>query len=214
MKYLLLVLLTCCTFLHAQDPLRFESEVLSIQQRYDSIWDATRETVVFTGSSSIRLWENLADVFPGHQIVNSGFGGSHASDLLHFSKELILDFNPKKVFIYEGDNDIFSKKKPKQILSTLQEIVTRIRKENGNAQIVLIGAKPSISRWNLKRKYKRLNRKMEKLCKQHSWMRYANVWDIMISGRKPKQDIFIGDALHMNSKGYDLWYTVINNFIK
>lgn len=213
MRNIFLLLLSICTLGHAQDPLRFKDEVMDIQKKYDSIWDASKETIVFTGSSSVRLWKNLEDVFPGHQIVNSGFGGSQAIDLLAYSEELILRFNPKKVFIYEGDNDIYAKKKPKEIIATTQEIIHRIKQKNSRAQIVLIGAKPSIARWDFKRKYRRLNRKIKKLCQRDSSLQYANVWDAMVDGRKLRTDIFIEDGLHMNTKGYELWYSVVNDFI-
>lgn len=104
---------------HAQGPNRFDSEVEAILKKYDTLWDASRETVVFTGSSSIRIWTDLQTRFPEHQIVNSGFGGSQASDLLTFVEELILKYHPKKVFIYEGDNDISARKSPNTIIGTM-----------------------------------------------------------------------------------------------
>ncbi len=96
---------------------RFQEEVLAIQEKYETLWDSTKETIVFTGSSSIRTWKNLQEIFPEYQIVNSGFGGSQATDLLAYTDELILQYNPKKVFIYEGDNDLNDHKKPKKIIS-------------------------------------------------------------------------------------------------
>jgi len=197
----------------SQDPSRFQGEVDAIQKKYDSLWDASRETVVFTGSSSIRIWRDLEKSFPDHQIVNSGFGGSQATDLLAYSDQLILRFNPKKVFIYEGDNDISAKKNPKEIIVTTEAIISRIREKNRNMKIVLIAAKPSIARWNLKQKYKRLNRKFRKLSKKDPLIDFADVWQPMLERRKVKQDIFIEDGLHMNERGYELWYEVIKNYM-
>ena len=83
---------------------------MEIVKRNDSLWDSSRETIVFTGSSSIRFWEDLQERFPENQVLNAGFGGSQASDLLYHLNDLVLRYKPKKVFVYEGDNDIFSKK--------------------------------------------------------------------------------------------------------
>ena len=82
-----IAILTFCTFLlstasFAQTENVFTNEVKDITVKYDSIWDSSKETIVFTGSSSVRLWRKLEQEFPNHQIVNSGFGGSQASDLL------------------------------------------------------------------------------------------------------------------------------------
>lgn len=199
---------------NAQDPLRFKEEVAAIQKKYDTLWDSSKETVVFTGSSSVRTWEDLQDVFPEYQIVNSGFGGSQASDLLAYIDELVVNYRPKKVFIYEGDNDISFNKKPRVIIFDTKQIIKKIREANANTRIVLIAAKPSLARWHLKGAYKRLNRKFERLCKKDESMEYANVWDTMLNGRKVKEDIFISDGLHMNAKGYELWYEVIKNYMK
>lgn len=191
----------------------FQEEVDKITKRNDSLWDSSRETIVFTGSSSIRFWKDVQERFPKEQILNSGFGGSQTSDLLYHLENLVLRYNPKKVFIYEGDNDIFAKKRPKQVIETTKTIVQRIKKENPNTSIILISAKPSIARWRLRGKYKRLNRRLKKLTLTDINLSYANVWDIMLNGRKVREDIFIEDDLHMNEIGYELWYQEIKKHI-
>lgn len=191
----------------------FTNEVKDITAKYDSIWDSSKETIVFTGSSSIRLWRKLQDEFPEHQIINSGFGGSQASDLLLFIDELILSYNPKKVFIYEGDNDLWAKKSPTDVLSTTTEIIRRIKAKNDATQVILISAKPSISRWKIRHKYKRLNRKMNRFAKNDPTLFYVDVWKPMLDKRKLKTDIFIEDGLHMNQKGYDIWYEAMKDLV-
>ncbi|UCD59785.1 MAG: G-D-S-L family lipolytic protein [Flavobacteriaceae bacterium] len=198
----------------AQDASRFQQEIMEIQEKYDSLWDNTKETIVFTGSSSIRLWKDLQETYPKYQIVNSGFGGSEASDLLTYTQELILQYNPKKVFIYEGDNDINANKKPKDIISVFKEIILKIKNSNPETWIVIISAKPSLTRWHLKGKYKSLNRRFNRLCKKEQYVNYANIWNIMLDRKKLRQDIFIEDGLHMNAKGYELWDQIISNYIQ
>lgn len=199
---------------HAQDPVRFKEQVEEIHEKYNTLLDPSKETIVFTGSSSIRIWHDLQNRFPEHQIVNSGFGGSHASDLLFYLDDLILRYKPKKVFIYEGDNDIKAKKKPNGIIETTQQIIDGIRKNDPSTEIVLIAAKPSIARWKLKRKYKRLNRKFKKLAQEDGLLEYADVWKPMLDSRKVKQDIFIEDGLHMNAKGYEIWFGVMKEYLQ
>lgn len=214
MKPLFLIFLCVTLPGWAQDPSRFANQVSEIQQKYDTLLDTSKETIVFTGSSSVRMWKSLDSMFPEHQIVNSGFGGSQASDLLVYSEELITDFNPKKVFIYEGDNDVNAKKKSREIIKTFEDIIAKVKAQDDQTEIVIIAAKPSISRWKLKRKYKRLNRKLERLAKKNDLLEFADVWTPMLDGRTVKQDIFIEDGLHMNAKGYALWYDVIKPYMK
>ncbi|WP_394749826.1 GDSL-type esterase/lipase family protein [Spongiimicrobium salis] len=212
MKYAVFLFLFFTTCIYAQG---FKDEVLAIQKKYDTILDRSKETIVFTGSSSVRLWRSLESDFPNHQIVNSGFGGSQAYDLLQYTQELILQYHPKKVFIYEGDNDVFSRKKTKEIIATTQEIIKKIKAQDQNTEIVLISAKPSLARWKLRRRYRRLNRAFKALSETDEHITFANVWNVMLKGkgRRVRKDIFVSDGLHMNPKGYALWYDVIRQFM-
>lgn len=191
----------------------FQEEVDGIVQRNDSIWNPKKETIVFTGSSSIRFWTDVQKRFPKQHILNAGFGGSQAIDLLYHLDKLVLNYKPKKVFIYEGDNDIFSKKKSKEIIATTTEIIEKIKIINPKTIVVLISAKPSISRWKLRGKYKRLNRKFKKLSETDTTILYADVWNIMLKGRKVRKDIFVSDGLHMNGTGYELWYQALKSYV-
>lgn len=200
-------------FAFGQQANPFSQEVEALSKKYDTLWDSSRESIVFTGSSSIRLWKKLKESFPEHQILNTGFGGSQAVDLLYHLEPLVLRFKPKKVFIYEGDNDIWSKKKSKEIITTTEKIIEEIHKKNANTNIVLVAAKPSLSRWKLRRKYQRLNREFQKLSENNPRLSYVDVWSPMLDGRKPKTDIFIEDGLHMNQKGYDIWYQTLKDLV-
>ncbi|MDC6367458.1 MULTISPECIES: SGNH/GDSL hydrolase family protein [Flavobacteriaceae] len=212
MKYFFALLFVVST-LSAQEKNIFAEEVKEVQNRVSDNWDESQETIVFTGSSSIRMWEDLQERFPDQQILNTGFGGSLSWDLELYLHELILDYNPSKVFIYEGDNDISLKRRPRAIIKTFINILEYLQTKRPNMEIVLISAKPSISRWHLKRKYMRFNKKLEQLASTLPHVQFVDVWNIMLNKRKLKKDLFIEDGLHMNVKGYDLWYAVLKEHV-
>jgi len=196
----------------AQDPTRFESQVKEIIEKYPA--EDYQQSAVFTGSSSIRMWADLASDFPNHKVVNAGFGGSQAVDLLHYVDELVLAYRPKYVFIYEGDNDISAGKSTEVIMETLNLIVTAIKLELPETEVILIGAKPSISRWDMADKYKNLNTEMQKYSAVTQGVQYADVWTGMLGrNKKPLPDIFVADNLHMNRKGYEIWAKEIGKFL-
>ncbi|MEJ2583811.1 MAG: SGNH/GDSL hydrolase family protein [Robiginitalea sp.] len=200
--------------LMAQDPLRFEEEVSLLKKRNDSLWDPGKPTLVFTGSSSVRMWEDLQERFPGKQILNTGFGGSQASDLLYYLDALILNYRPRQVFIYEGDNDLAEGKRPGQVLGTLKELKEKVNHAYPGIPIVLISAKPSISRWNLRGKYRRFNRRLMRWARRTPGLYFADVWNPMLTNRKLDESLFVADGLHMNSSGYDIWERVLYPFIE
>ncbi len=214
MKGFLFAFFCYISLVQAQEHKRFDEEVASIQKKYDTLWNASKETIVFTGSSSVRIWKDLQNRFSKYQIVNSGFGGSKTSDLLAYADELILKYKPKKVFIYEGDNDIADRIKLKEITNNLISLINTIKSQNSFTQIILISAKPCIARWNLKRKYKQLNRRLKKICENDTRMQFADVWHPMLTNKKPNHDIFLSDGLHMNAKGYAIWYDVLKVFVE
>ncbi len=203
-----------CQGLQAQDPLRFEEEVALLKKKTDSLWDPGRPALLFTGSSSIRMWGDLPERFPDKQILNTGFGGSQASDLLFYLNPLVLEYRPEQVFIYEGDNDLAEGKRPGQVLRTLKELRERIRQNLPGVPVVLISTKPSISRWHLRRKYRRLNRRLLRWSRRNPDLHYADVWTPMLIERKLNDSLFIEDGLHMNAAGYDIWEQVLSPIVE
>ena len=215
-KKLFFLFLATLTLCKAQDGAQanpfFKKEVTTIQEKYN-VLDGASPTIVFTGSSSIRLWKDLEERFPDHNILNTGFGGSQTSDLLGYVNELVLQYKPTKVFIYEGDNDISTKKRKREILGDMNKIITAIKAKLPNTEIILISPKPSISRWHWRGRYKRLNRKLAALAQETDNLSFVDVWYPMLNGRKLRKELFIEDGLHMNNLGYDIWYQAIKGYM-
>lgn len=194
------------------DPQRFAPEMAKIKAKQ---FDNQKDRIVFTGSSSVRFWLNLSEYYPKHQIINTGFGGSQMSDLLYYLDDAVLRFVPNKVFIYEGDNDIFAKQSISTIMKNTKSVVQKIEKQYPNCEVILISAKPSIARWNLKTEYEALNVAFKDYAAKKKNRSFANVWDIMLDEEgEVLKDIFIQDGLHMNKEGYALWDKIIHPFMK
>lgn len=210
---LLTLILGSGSFLFAQE-VPFQNEVKSLTERIDQGgWKPN--SFLFTGSSTVRLWKNLQEEFPEIPIVNTGFGGSQASDLLIHLDELVIRYSPEKVFIYEGDNDINDGKEVAQIMEDIDQLITRIHQKLPETNIVLISAKPSPSRWQLKTSYTVLNDLMRQYATTHDQVNFMNVWNVMLdkTGR-PISEIFTADSLHMNKKGYAIWNKSVIPFMK
>lgn len=210
----LLLPLYCVGVLAAQDPTRFQSQVdelLSVEHSFGP----DKELVVFAGSSSIAMWEDMQLQFPEYNVVNHGFGGSHFSDLIHYYEELILRPAPDIVFIYEGDNDIAHGKLPSSIVAQADGLLRRIRKDLPRARVILISPKPSLARWDKQESYLELNGRLERYCQQQEAVEFADVWTAMLDDDGVVlKDIFIEDDLHLNSKGYSIWTGVIRDFLQ
>ena len=196
----------------AQDPSGFAEEVEQII--LNTKGKELSDVYLFTGSSSIRFWSTLQEDFPQINALNHGFGGSQMSDLLYYLDELVLDYTPEKIFIYEGDNDIANGKTNKEILRSAKAIVDQIKRSLANTDIYFISAKPSPSRWSFKEQYLSFNESLEAWTREKSNVHFIDVWHAMCdSNGEVKEDLFIEDALHMNEKGYQIWKSQVHPFV-
>ena len=196
------------SYVFSQETSRFQNEVLAIEKKIQQE-NPVKGGILFTGSSSIRLWKDLDSYFPETQIINTGFGGSQVMDLLVHLESLVLELDPNKIFIYEGDNDVNSGKSTVQIITTYKEVIDKIFQRLPDSHIYLISAKPSPSRWHLKEKFMDFNQVLEKISNGIPNITYLDVWKPMLDKKgDPKADLFVEDNLHMNEKGYDIWKSV------
>lgn len=206
-SFILIFLVLGSMHLKGQDPCRFEEEI-SVFNELPLLEDG--KAVVFTGSSSVRLWEGLDKDCSGIQVINTGFGGSHMSDLLYFLDQTVLRFRPAVIYIYEGDNDIFAEKNPADIMVTTKAVVNKLFALNPKIYIHFIAAKPSPSRWKFKTQYEAFNGLLKAYSEGHPQLFYVDVWNPMLDVQgRPTEDIFISDSLHMNRKGYLIWKEII-----
>ena len=212
-KFIFLVLVFLCALSSSfaqQHP--FEQEVRRLSAQLDSLgWNPG--TTVITGSSTIRMWRSLPEISGREVILNTGFGGSKAADLERYLFPLVLKFDPKRVFIYEGDNDLWADVAPEEILASLDRIVTRIQLAVPNAKIYLIGAKPSPSRWAKKDLYQSFNQQLEKYSQRKEGVSFIDTWATLTdSAGNARPELYIKDQLHLNEDGYILWNGIFKSY--
>ena len=189
-------------------PRRFESEVQAFSNQEPAVKE---DIVLFTGSSSIRIWPDIESYFPGYNLVNRGFGGSETTDLLYYFDRLILPYKPTKIFIYEGDNDLAAGKSSELILSTTDSLLKKIRRHlPGAVKVYFISPKPSVARWQLRDKYLAYSKDLRKWISRQKNVVYIDGWSSLLDAQgNVRTDVFQEDNLHLNKKGYDLWYKAI-----
>lgn len=208
-----LLLLASTTSVWAQhqpdpDPARFDEQIDQFVQ-YDSQNSFPDDAILFTGSSSIRIWKTAA-AFPGYPIINRGFGGSHISDVLHFFDEVVGTYNPRLVIFYAGDNDVASGKSAEQTLADYQYLTTRVLALNDRVEMLFIPIKPSGSRWHLWEEMSRANEMVRTLSERNPRLHYVDFATPMLGPDGiPDESLLQGDRLHLNEKGYDVWNGIL-----
>ena len=197
----------------SQDDLPFANEVKMLSEKKD--FESQEGLYLFVGSSSIRFWLTLKEDYPDYNVINRGFGGSTFEDLINFKEELIFAYQPCKVFIYEGDNDIFKGEKVDDIIFSAKSIASEIKERLPETQIYFLAAKPSVARWDKRALYKEFNYTLQSWASFEDDVHFIDVWTPMCDKTgQVMGDLFIGDNLHMNSKGYDIWKQVITPYVE
>ncbi len=210
--YFLLPLLLITDLLTAQDtnPTRWESTIQRFEEA-DQVAPVRPGVVLFVGSSSIVKWNTLAEDLPGHAVLNRGFGGSDFADLIYYADRVIYPYHPALIFVYEGDNDLAASDSPKEVLKSARKLRKLIAKNLGpDVPVVFISPKPSRARWSLKKKYEEANARLRAFTDKTGNTYFADVWNPALrADGEVMDDIFVGDDLHLNAKGYAIWAAVI-----
>jgi len=105
--------------------------------------------ILFTGSSSIRLWSTLeADMAP-LGVLNRGFGGAHMAHVVHFADRIIEPYEARAIVVYVGDNDIDAGKTPEAVAADFRALVSQVRASQPTVPIYYLTIKASRLRWAL-----------------------------------------------------------------
>ena len=171
--------------------------------------------VLFVGSSTIRMWLNIAQDFRQHPVViNRGFGGSTMADCSLFVHDLVVRYKPRLVLVYAGDNDLAEGRTPLQILESFAHFANTVRAELPNTRIAYISVKPSPSREKLMPQVRETNNVIAAYLRRLPNSEYIDVFTPMMGADgRPRAELFLGDRLHMNDEGYRLWQSVIVQYL-
>lgn len=169
-----------------------------------------QDAILFIGSSSIRLWTNAAQAFPGHKVFSRGSGGSQLADSVAFADRIVTPYRPKLVVLYAGDNDIASGKSPEQVFGDFKAFVGRIRAALPDTRIAYIAIKPCPAREKFLDRVKAANRLIQDYTAFNDRLLFVDVFTPMLTKEgRPRADLCIQDGLHPNAQGYELWASIL-----
>ncbi|MBN2807147.1 MAG: hypothetical protein JXR22_10865, partial [Prolixibacteraceae bacterium] len=142
------VVVVVCSMANAfsQEYYRFWDDVQTIK-KFDKIYKPNDNPIVFVGSSSLRLWNDVEQVFARCNVLNRGLGGTVINDIIYYADILIFDYQPRQVVIYVGENDLGDGTTPADtIFARTQKLFYIIREKLPDVPIAYISIKPSPGR--------------------------------------------------------------------
>lgn len=172
----------------------------------------TDQNVVFLGDS-ITNGYNVSEFFPDILTINSGIGGNKTTDVLNRMKDSVYIYNPSKVLLLIGINDLNSGASSKDVLDNIQKIVNGIKLNRKYTKIYIESIYPvnvdyakevnnvfkntSITNDEIKE----INKKIKSLCKEND-VTYINVYDSLVDENGNLKEIYTKEGLHLTDLGY------------
>ncbi len=196
------------------NPQRYEEAILNYEKS-DSLSFPPGNAIVCYGSSSMRGWHDSISVdLAPLTLIPRGFGGSNMNDALYYSERMILNYKPRAVLLYEGDNDIGDEIPPNKIINKFEQFISKVHKRLPKCRIYVLAIKPSLRRWHQRDQMRFANKLLEENCSKDERLEFIDIVSIMLNENGvPKEDIFLADSLHMNRKGYLLWRDAVRPII-
>ena len=209
MKYffvLVILVFSVEGFADYPDPTRWASEMAAFAIE-DKVSPPARSAIVATGSSSMRFWHSRIHVdLDPLTIIPRGFGGSTMHDVAFYLEELVLQYEPRALLLYEGDNDVAEGVPSALIITTYVDAFKRMHTRLPELRIYILSVKPSLSRAAMWPQMQAVNAGLKALSDNDPRIIFIDVATPMYDARgQLPANIFVDDMLHMNSAGYDIW---------
>ncbi len=201
---------------HAQSGFPFDKEVQAFQKQ-DSLHKPIPGGILFIGSSSIRLWDDLEQRFAGKPVIKRGLGGSELWQWVqYYTPYMVFPYSPKKIFIYAGENDIAAGRPAADVAGSFEKLWTMIHDKLPKADIYFLSIKPSPSRAKFLNEVNKANALIKQSIAAKPKTTYVDVSTPILkpTTAQPDSSLFKGDYLHLNADGYDRWEKVLKPYVK
>lgn len=170
------------------------------------------ENYVFLGDS-ITDWYPIEENYKDYPIVNSGKAGYKTKDILDKLESMVYIYNPTKIFILIGTNDLNSQTSSREILiENIKKIIENIRDNRPNAKIYLESIYPINRTDNEKiimstvgkrtnEEIIEVNKQLKNYCIEKNIV-YIDMYQELIDEDGNLKLDYTKDGLHLTNEGY------------
>ena len=171
--------------------------------------------VVFTGSSSIRRWEQLQLDFHDYNVIQRGLGGAFVRDITARADDIVLKYNPSAVVLFAGTNDLaYGGRDGQGVFQDYQAFVNKVHAAQPNVDIFYVGITPTPERQNNRPQEDIANNAIRNMAAGDATLHYLDIpaaFDALGAYDSPQFTNKFVDTpgLHLTRQGYDVWTGVI-----
>ena len=178
------------------------------------------ENIVLVGDS-IFDWFPTDEIFGDLPIINSGEAGDKTTDILNNMEERIYKYNPTKVFLNVGTNDLEyedSEETNQEVYQNIIKIVKGIKANRSNSEIYVISIYPvnnhmSGAHERHNSEIKEVNQKLKTYCSTTDGVVYIDAFKELIDEEEMLKEEYTEDGLHPNTLGYAKLTEILMKYI-
>lgn len=195
---------------------KWEPEIQQLEAR-DKTSNYRDDAILFVGSSSIRLWDNIENDMSPYPVIQRGYGGAKLSDLIFYTDRLVYPHNFRALVIFVA-NDITGNsddRTPQEVLQLYKQVVKTVREKYPTKPIFFIEITPTNSRWAVWDKIQEANALIKAYCSSEKNTFYIQTADAFLNDKGiPRSELFREDQLHLTQAGYTIWADLIKQRLR
>ncbi len=204
-KYYLIIILIMLIIIIIMGVFLFSKENNNFKNPYEVLVSPT-DNFLFLGDSITDFYP-LEEYYDNIPVVNSGVAGNKTTDILSNMKERVYQYNPTKVFLLIGTNDLDSSDVD-TTFNNIKKIINEIKENRREASIYVESVYPvnSLIENNAvnnrdNEKIRKLNKKLSNYCDDGNCT-YINLFKELKDEDGNLKSNYTEDGLHLNSLGY------------
>lgn len=182
----------------------------------------TDQNIVFFGDSITEGYK-VEEFFPDTYVINSGISGNQSNQLLERIEGDVYAYNPSKVFILIGINDMNHSVPQEEILNNIQKIINGIKINRKYTKIYIESIYPinrnmfddikyGFNKEVTNDKIKEINLKIKNICKEND-ITYVDVYSSLIDEDGNLKSAYSKEGLHLTDLGYFKVTKVLEKYI-
>lgn len=195
-----------------------------ITKKEDIVEKVVDDNYLFLGDSITEQYD-LKEYYKDYPVVNSGVSGDSTSSIVENMKKRVYDYNPSKVFLLIGINDLRKGKDSSEIVSNTKEIVKLIKENRPYSEIYLESIYPinktdddkiSDSVKDIEfdnEKIIEVNNLLKDLAKDEK-ITYVDLYNKLVDDDGNLNISYTKDGLHISSEGYKFITKELMKYIK
>ena len=175
--------------------------------------------ILFLGDS-LTDYYNLSKYYKNELVINSGIAGNSTDDILNDMHNRVYKYNPSKIFLLIGTNDIVYGKDVNYITNNINKIIDLIRKKLPNCKIYLESLYPINNTNNLKVNHNVVANRTNDVINQINTkikeipnITYINIHDSLVDTNGNLNINYTVEGLHINDSGYITITNILNKYI-